>query len=119
MPAADGQQSQPAKRKPAVSITETTGEPAADGLGLPPLPDLASADLPDAMTDINKLLAELEVPAGALAGDAAAQGDGTLDILAGLDQPEMAATGLENDLSGIDGGGLPAPAQKSPQKSRR
>ncbi len=80
---------------------------------------MTSAASADAMADLDKFLKELEIPAGALAGDAAAQDGSQLDIFAGMDEPEMAAVGLDDDLNGIDGGGLPTPTPKTPQKSRR
>jgi hypothetical protein len=46
--------------------------------------------------------------------------DGGLpDILPGLNEAEAGIQGLNDDLSDIDGGGLPSPAQRTPQKSRR
>jgi len=47
------------------------------------------------------------------------QGDGLLDIFAGLNEAEFGMQGLTDDLSDIDGGGLPGAAPKLPQKSRR
>jgi len=46
--------------------------------------------------------------------------DGSLpDIFAGLNEADASIQGLTDDLSDIDGGGLPEPPQKTPQKSRR
>jgi hypothetical protein len=123
---AQGQQAQPARKKPVVSILMTTpdpdpqsGAPSDAGQPSPIMPDMTSAASADAMADLDKFLKELEIPAGGLAGDAAARDDSQLDIFAGLDEPEMAAVGLDDDLNGIDGGGLPTPTPKTPQKSRR
>lgn len=41
------------------------------------------------------------------------------DIFAGLNEAEAGMQGLPDDLTDIDGGGLPTPAPKTPQKSRR
>jgi hypothetical protein len=46
--------------------------------------------------------------------------DGGLpDIFAGLNEADAGIQGLTDDLSDIDGGGLPTAAPKTPQKSRR
>jgi hypothetical protein len=52
-------------------------------------------------------------------GGPASQGDDLLDIFAGLSEAEVGMQGLTDDLSDIDGGGLPGAAPKVPQKSRR
>jgi len=52
-------------------------------------------------------------------GGPVSQGDGLLDIFAGLNEAEFGMQGLTDDLSDIDGGGLPGAAPKLPQKSRR
>jgi hypothetical protein len=41
------------------------------------------------------------------------------DLLVGLNETDAGIQGLADDLSDIDGGGLPAPTPKTPQKSRR
>ncbi len=82
----------------------------------------APAAAPDAMADLEKLLQDLEMPTGGLVGNAPPEdGGGTLDIFAGMGEPEMAVAGLDNDLNGIDGGGLPSstPARRSTPKPRR
>ncbi len=121
-----GQQAQPPRRKPAVSVKMTSPEPAPQpgapsdaGQAWPIVPDMTSAASADTMADLDKFLRDLEIPADALAGDAAAQDGSTLDVFAGMDEAEMAATGLDDDLNGIDGGGLPSSTVKAPQKSRR
>ena len=44
---------------------------------------------------------------------------GLPDMLAGLNEADAGMQGLTDDLSDIDGGGLPAATPKTPQKSRR
>jgi hypothetical protein len=44
---------------------------------------------------------------------------GLPDMLAGLSNADAGMQGLTDDLSDIDGGGLPTPTPKTPQKSRR
>jgi hypothetical protein len=106
-----GQQPQPNKRKPSVSIVVTTPETA-------PETAMPAAASPDAIADLDKLLEELQIPADALAGDAAVPADITLDLFAGMDETQTDAGDLEKELDGIDGGGLPAPSRNTPQKSR-
>lgn len=101
--------------------------PASHGPAVPAeAPHKAAQGLPatapaaaDATADLDKFLKDLGIPADALAGDASAQDGSTLDVFAGLDEAEMADTGLDDDLNGIDGGGLPGSTVKAPQKSRR
>jgi hypothetical protein len=52
-------------------------------------------------------------------GGSTSQEPGVLDIFAGLTEAEAGIQGLTDDLSDIDGGGLPSAPQKTPQKSRR
>jgi hypothetical protein len=52
-------------------------------------------------------------------GGSTNQEDGMLDIFAGLSEAEVGLHDLTDDLNDIDGGGLPAAAPKTPQKSRR
>ena len=47
------------------------------------------------------------------------QDGGLPDIFAGLNEAEAGIQGLPDDLSDIDGGGLPTPPPKTPQRSRR
>ena len=116
---AAGQEAQTPRHRSLVPAKDTP-RAAAPGKPSPAPADAAPAAAPDAMADLEKLLQELEMPTGGLAGDAPPEdGGGTLDIFAGMGEPEMAVAGLDNDLNGIDGGGLPAPARKSTPKSRR
>ncbi|MBN2098563.1 MAG: hypothetical protein JW753_03090 [Dehalococcoidia bacterium] len=73
---------------------------------------------PDALADS----ASLDLLDALQAGQSASslsQDSGLPDILAGLNEPDAGIQGLTDDLSDIDGGGLPTPAPKTPQKSRR
>ncbi len=117
-----GQQGRPPRKTPAVSAMAAASEPAPQVAAPSPRPASAvpPEPAPDAIADLDKFLQELQLPAGAQAVDAPADGS-ALDFLAGLDEPEMAAAGVDADLIGIDGGGLPAPATtpKPSQKTRR
>ena len=52
-------------------------------------------------------------------GGSPSRDGGLPDIFAGLNDAEAGIQGLSDDLSDIDSGGLPGPAHKTPQKSRR
>jgi hypothetical protein len=52
-------------------------------------------------------------------GGPLSQGDSLPDIFAGLNEADAGTLGLIDDLSDVDGGGLPGAGQKTPQKSRR
>lgn len=89
------------------SRTKQASKGATAGKPSPPPPEVAPASAPDAMPDLERLLQELEMPTGGLVAHAPPEdGGSTLDIFAGMGEPEMAAAGLKNDLDGIDGGGL-------------
>jgi hypothetical protein len=76
------------------------------------VPDQAS---PDALPSLDMLDAlQPSDIGGSLSPD-----DGLPDIFAGLNEAEAGIQGLSDDLSDIDGGGLPSTAQKTPQRSRR
>ena len=71
-------------------------------------------DSPDALAD----LASLDL-LNALQPSEIGQDGGLPDIYAGLNEAEPGIQGLTDDLSDIDGGGLPGTAPRTPQKSRR
>lgn len=89
--------SQPERAKPPQRRSEQAPRDATDPLSLDLLDSLRPGDL-----------------GGSLGRD------GELpDIFAGLNEADTGIQGLADDLTDIDGGGLPAPARKAPQKSRR
>jgi hypothetical protein len=95
-----------AKRASAQSERNATAQRGPEHASPDALADSASLDLLDALQASEN-------------GSSLSQDGGLPDIFAGLNEAEAGIQGLTDDLSDIDGGGLPAPAPKTPQKSRR
>jgi hypothetical protein len=78
-------------------------------------PDQAPSDSPADLLSLD-LLAALQPGdnGGSLGPDASLP-----DVFAGLDDGDTGIQGPTDDLSDIDGGGLPTPPRKTPQKSKR
>lgn len=104
-----------APKTPAFKRTKRTGVQAerseSSHATLDQAPSVAPADVVD-------LEAAAALQLGGIGGPAS-QDDGLPDIFAGLNEADAGTLGLIDDLSDIDGGGLPGAGQKIPQKSRR
>lgn len=81
-------------------------------------PEVVHQSPSDALADPTSLELLATLQPGEIGGSPGPD-SGLPDVFAGLNDAEAGIQGMTDDLSDIDGGGLPEPPQKAPQKSRR